>query len=348
MKVYLASYQAVSLLHGGPNTQLRMTARHLPENGIAAGFFDPWSRFGREDADLFHLFAANIGTYHLAREIHALGMPLVVSPIIYSLHSHRFVLGTLTLTRLAQRMGKGIWTDYALAADICHWASLVLPNSGAERDFVIHGLGIDPGKVHAVPNGVEERFASGDPTLFTRKYGLENFILNVGHIGHERKNVLSLIKALGRIQHPSVIIGRVIRSPYGNACVQEARKHKQILLIDGLDHDSEVLASAYAACDVFVLPSIFETPGIAALEAGLAGAKVVITDHGGPREYFGNMATYVDPRSVDRIEGGIRSALQEKKTERLREHIRKEYLWSAIARKTAALYREVPGAQPRI
>jgi len=42
-----------------------------------------------------------------------------------------------------------------------------------------------------------------------------------------------------------------------------------------------MLASAYAACDVFVLPSMFETPGIAALEAGLAGAKIVITKYGG-------------------------------------------------------------------
>ena len=35
----------------------------------------------------------------------------------------------------------------------------------------------------------------------------------------------------------------------------------------------ESLPKVYAACDVFVLPSLFETPGIAALEAALTGAK---------------------------------------------------------------------------
>ncbi len=346
MNVCMASYQALSLLHGGPNTQLRMTARYLTQVGVMPEFFDPWKRFAKEDADLFHIFAANIGTYHLAREIFILGMPLVVSPIIYSLHSHRFVSTSLSLTRLAQRVGKGIWSDYGMTAEICNWASAVLPNSRAEAGLVVHGLGVDARKVHVVPNGVEERFYTADPALFKVKYGLENFILNVGHIGHERKNVLSLIKALGRIDHPSVIVGRIIKSPYGDACVREAAKHRQILLIDGLDHESELLASAYAACDVFVLPSLFETPGIAALEAGLAGAKVVVTNHGGPEEYFGDMAIYVDPHSVNGIHEGVCTALEEKKTDRLREHIKREFLWPVVAERTAKMYRGVLGDLP--
>ena len=339
----MASYQAVSILHGGPNTQLRMTARYLRPFGIEARLFDPWERFSKGEADLFHIFAANIGTYHLAREVKALGIPLVVSPIIYTLHSREFVKAGLFMTRLLQKAWKGIWSDYGLTADICNWASAVLPNSSAEGELLVKGLGVDPAKVHVVPNGVEERFYGADPSLFKAKYGLEHFILNVGHTGHERKNVLSLIKALGRIDHPSVIIGRIINSSYGEACVQEAKKHKQILLINGLDHDSEVLASAYAASDVFVLPSLFETPGISALEAGLAGAKVVITGEGGTREYFQDMAIYVDPSSVDSIHNGIIRALKEAKDDRLRNHIKNEFLWPRIAEKTAKVYRSILG-----
>ena len=75
-----------------------------------------------------------------------------------------------------------------------------------------------------------------------------------------------------------------------------------------------LLASAYAACDVFVLPSQFETPGIAALEAGLAGAKIVITPVGGTkRSYFGNNAIYVEPTSTENIAEGILAALKNKK-----------------------------------
>jgi glycosyltransferase involved in cell wall biosynthesis len=195
-------------------------------------------------------------------------------------------------------------------------------------------------KIRVIPNGVEARFGQGDPSLFKKRYGLEGFILNVGHIGHPRKNVLGLIRALSTIDHPSVIIGRIIKGEYGEACVSEAAKHRHILLIDGLENSSDMLASAYAACDVFVLPSQFETPGIAALEAGLAGAKVVITKFGGTREYFGDMAVYVDPAATASIRDGIVRALRGNRNDRLREHIRKNFLWEHVAARTAAAYRE--------
>lgn len=343
MNVVMAGYQAVSILRGGPHTQIRNTAKHLEQRGVKITFFDPWTDLRPGSCDLVHLFAANIGTYHLAREIHALGIPLVVSPIIYSRHSTRFVRTALRATRLLQAAGRGLWSDYAITADICRWAARVLPNTQAEADLLIHGLDVAQASVRVIPNGVDGRFAGGDPSLFRSRYGLDRFILNVGHTGHERKNVLALIRALGAIDHPAVIIGRIIRSPYGDACVREAAKHKHILLIDGLDNESGMLASAYAACEVFVLPSLFETPGIAALEAGLAGAKVVITEYGGTREYFGDMADYVEPSSVESIREGIVRSLNRTGDKRLREHIRANFLWDRVAELTARAYQELGG-----
>ncbi len=343
MNVTIAGYQAVSILHGGPNTQIRNTAAHLASFGVNVRFFDPWVKFDPRECDLFHLFAANVGTYHLAREIHALDLPLAVSPIVYSRHSPRFIASTLRCGKMLQRTGLGLWSDYIFTSDIVKWARAVLPNSRAEGDLVEHGFGARRETITIVPNGVDERFAAADPALFKKTYGLEGFILNVGHIGHGRKNVLNLIRALAGIDHPAVIIGRIIRGPYGEACVREAAKHKHIQLIDGLDNSSPMLASAYAACDVFVLPSLFETPGIAALEAGLAGAKIVITPYGGTREYFGDMAGYVEPDSVDSIRNGIVAALQGKRSPDLSDHIRRHYLWPKVAELTAAAYRASTG-----
>ena len=343
MRVTLAGYQAVSILHGGPSTQIRNTAKYLPKFGVDVRFFDPWVPLRKEDTDLFHIFAANIGTYHLAREIRSLGIPLIVSPIVFSLHTTAFIRNVLRWGRLIQRVGKGIWFDYAITADMCQWASRVLPNTAAEGKLVSEGLGVAPAKISVVPNGVDERFYTADPTPFVEKYGVRDFILTVGHTGHIRKNVLALIRALSEIDHPAVIIGRFISGEYGDACRREAAKHSHILLIDGLEHGSEMLASAYAACDTFVLPSMFETPGIAALEAALAGAKVVITPYGGTKEYFGDLAGYVEPSSVVSIRNGIKAALARKKGTELREHVRKNFLWQAVAQKTAAAYREVSG-----
>lgn len=341
MKVTVASYQAVSILHGGPNTQIRNTMKHMAAGGVEVAFFDPWKPFKGAECDLVHLFAANLGTYHLAREIHTLGVPFVVSPITYSNHSPAFVRAALAAARLVARIGSGIWSDYSVTAQICSWAGRVLPNTQAEAALVGSGLGISEAKIKVIPNGVDERFANGDPSLFKKKYGIDKFILNVGHIGPGRKNVLALIRALAHIDHPAVIIGRIIKGEYAEACVREAAGYRHILLIDGLENDSDMLASAYAACDVFVLPSMFETPGIAALEAGLAGAKIVITPHGGTKEYFGGMATYVEPRSVASIRNGIIKALSLPRTPALHDRIRKEFLWPRIAENTVRVYRDL-------
>ena len=102
-----------------------------------------------------------------------------------------------------------------------------------------------------------------------------------------------------------------------------------------------MLASAYAAASVFVLPSLFETPGIAALEAALAGAKIVITPYGGTKNYFNTMATYVEPYSLDSIREGITKSLNEGKNPQLKEHIKREFLWSRVAEKTLTVYKSV-------
>lgn len=341
MTIHIGGYQALSILRGGPRTQILQTAKALQKMGLEVRLFDPWNLPQFSPGDIFHIFAANIGTYHLAREIHALGMPLVVSPITYSRHSPGFIRAALKVSRLAQKIGPGIWSDYALCADICSWAARLLPNTRAEADLVRESYGVPRHKIQVVPNGVDERFAHGDPSLFEKAYNVRNFILNVGHIGHERKNVLALIRALATIDRPAVIIGRIISGPYGDACVREAAKHKHILLIDGLDNSSDLLASAYAACDTFVLPSLFETPGIAALEAALGGAKIVITRYGGTDEYFKFNAWYVEPSSVDSIRAGIEAALKAEKTPALREHVLENFCWEAVAEKTAVAYHEI-------
>ena len=179
------------------------------------------------------------------------------------------------------------------------------------------------------------------PDLFRATYGIENFVLNVGHIGPARKNVLRLIHALEKVNARSVIIGRIEDNAYGRMCVAAAKNNPRLLLLDAIPNDSALLASAYAACDVFVLPSLFETPGIAALEAALAGAKIVVTKFGGTEEYFGGHAQYVEPTSWELIHHGILSALNAPKATHLRDHVAGRYLWQHVAEQTLAVYKTV-------
>jgi glycosyltransferase involved in cell wall biosynthesis len=344
MKINFACYQSVMFVHGGPHVAIVETKAHLERMGVEIGYFNMWDKKEKVlDCDLIQLFGANLGNYHLSRDLKKRNIKFVVMPIFYTRHSANLIRSVNAVYRVARRMVRGIWWDWQFSQDICNWAELVMPNTMAEANLIEKGLCVPKNKIHWIPNGVSEKFLSADPALFQKKYGIKDFILNVGHIGPDRKNVLSLIRALSCIDHPAVIVGQVVSSKEAELCLKEAEKNKNLILIDGIDHDSPLLASAYAACKVFALPSKFETPGIAALEAGLAGANIVITPHGGTREYFKDHAEYVNPYSIKSIQAGIEKSLNRQKTEALKKHIQEYFLWSRVAEKTLDVYRRVLG-----
>lgn len=338
MKITFACYESLSIVHGGPRVQVLQTKTELEKLGVEVVLLDPWEHLDKKKIGAAHLFSAGLGTFHLASTFHHYDIPFVTSSIFFTQRSPRIIRTTLALNKLLKKINSSIWTNYEYTRQICEWSKAILPNTTDEGNLISDGMNIPKKKITVVPNGVEPRFEFGDPSLFKKKYGLENFILNVGHIGPVRKNVLNLIRALKQIDHPSVIIGKITESAYAQQCLDEAKSAGNILIIPGFDNDSEMLASAYAASDLFAFPSLFETPGIAALEAGLAGAKIVITPFGGTKDYFGSMATYVDPYSVDSIKNGIVSGLNLKKDSVLKEHIKKKFLWSRVAEKTLAVY----------
>lgn len=341
MKITFATYQSLSLLHGGPRVQILQTKAELEKLGVEVALFQPWESYSKGSGDLVHLFSANLGTFHLASVLNNFSIPFVASSIFFTQHSASYIRNILAFSRTLKKFKSGLWTNYDYTQQICQWSKAVLPNTVDEGKLIEEGMNISGKKISVVPNGVEPRFEFGDPSLFKKKYGIEKFILNVGHIGPARKNVLQLIRALKLIDHPAVIIGKVSDTPDGKRCIEEARQSKNITIIEGLANDSEMLASAYAASSVFALPSLFETPGIAALEAALAGSRIVITPHGGTKDYFGTMAEYVEPNSVESIRSGIIRALNAPSTSALQNHVKREFLWSNVAKKTLAVYQSV-------
>ena len=109
-----------------------------------------------------------------------------------------------------------------------------------------------------------------------------------------------------------------------------------------LDHHDPLLASAYAAARVFALPSWFETPGLAALEAGLAGCAVAITPFGSTREYFGDLVRVCPTRPAEpRFGEPLRNAGKTAPTPGLSRWVATHYLWPNVAQITAEVYDQV-------
>jgi glycosyltransferase involved in cell wall biosynthesis len=105
-----------------------------------------------------------------------------------------------------------------------------------------------------------------------------------------------------------------------------------------LDHGDDRLVSAMAACAAFVLPSTLETPGLAALEAAAAGARVVITSEGSTRDYFGPHVDYVDHRDASDIRRGIDRALGGDTGQGLKAHVTARFAWPAVTQRLVEVY----------
>jgi len=338
VKVLFGSFSAITVLGGGVEVQMRSLARELGKLGVEVELFDPWKRYELKEFTFFHLFGSHVGTYHLGRSVHGLGMRLIVTPVFYSRRSPARVATTIGIAGKVRQRG-GFWTEHMFCKELCDMAELVLPDTKDEMEMLAKGFGIPPAKMRELPNGVEERFADAKPDLFTKEHDLRDFVLYVGHIGPARKNVFPMLKAVKALGVPAVLIGPVSETGYANQCMKLVRETPTIKVIPGLPLDSPLLESAYAACDTFILPSLYETPGLAALEAGLAGAKVCITRYGGTQEYFAEHATYLEPSSEESIYNAIKQALARKKDTALRERIRDNYLWQRAGETLAAIYK---------
>lgn len=330
---------------GGGENQLLRTARRLESRGVPVRLFNPWTdRLDPARARLLHLFGMSTEGLELARIARARGLPVVVSPICW--YDRRAIrdAGAPPLRRArdlalfaARRFGLG--RSFDPRAELCRIADRLLPNSMAEAEQLIAYFGADPDRIKVVPNGVDLRFRDAEPGLFLHATGLplRGFLLFVGRL-EPRKDPLGAIRAARAAGRPLALIGEGTpdHADYARRCREESGPDTH--WIGPLDHDSPPLASAYAAARALVLPSWFETPGLAALEAALAGCAVVVTERGCAREYFGDRVVYVRPNDPDSLRAGIERAWRDGPDPGLAAHVAWHYPWAEVARLTQIVY----------
>lgn len=335
MSIYFYSYPSLHINRGGPAYKTEHLARHLSLLGADIKFFDMWDgsmKFNNDD--LFYVFTANVSTYPLTVNLEIAGIRYIVNPIFFSNHSAKLIKIYRKFEKLACSFFARTMSDYDYTEKICRGAELIIPNTRAEGELLNEALDLRGKKFKVIENGVEKRFADADPDLFVKKHGLKDFVLYVGHLGSFRKNGLNILKAMQKIDAPCVVIADMFQNDEGRKCREIIETSKNIHYLGWVDHDDPLLASAYAACHTFILPTRYETPGRAALEAGLAGANVVITPKGGTKEYFKDLAMYPDPLDYRSIIEKIELSLNNNKTEKLRDHILQNFIWEKIAEKT--------------
>jgi glycosyltransferase involved in cell wall biosynthesis len=345
VKILFNVYPSAFQTPGGGEVQLMKTKEYLSRLGVDVGLFDQW-KDSLEGCDIFHTFGSVKDSLSIQQAAKSSGAITALSTICwYDLRSayytyQDFRRRTLSLARHFAKLFVPLTPS--MRKSLMHVSDILFPNSILEAQQLIRYFHIPKDRIFVVPNGVDERFLNADPTPFIKEYGLKDFILFVGRI-EPRKNQLTFVRAMQDTKQTIVFLGGALPDyeAYYAQCKKEASPNMYFL--DAVGHNDPLLASAYAACNTFVLPSWFETPGLSALEAAMAGAKVVITDGGCTSEYFGDRVHYVQPHDQRDIRRVTLEVFDQAKDNRLKEYVRREYSWTRVAEKTSEGYRVAMG-----
>lgn len=172
-----------------------------------------------------------------------------------------------------------------------------------KRDIVKY-FKIAEEKISVVYQGCNKAFKvtylEEDKNTIRKKFNLpKEFIINVGTL-QERKNALTLIKAVNGTNHHLVLVGK--DKKYAKQLYAYVTKHhleKQVTFVK--DINVTELATLYQAATVFCYPSICEGFGIPIIEAMYSKTPVIVTNDGCFPEAAGPNSIYINPNDTDEI-----------------------------------------------
>lgn len=204
-----------------------------------------------------------------------------------------------------------------------------LVRSDFEAEYVQKGWGVNKERIFKVPLSFN----------YTTEYSAdrENFCFHASYMADDRKNVKRLIEAAKKYNFPLKLAGKLrsqnevdkVMGWIGNASNIEYMGFLPL----------ETLLETYKKAKVFALPSTNEGVGIVALDAAAMGCDVVLTNYGGPKEYYDNLAFLVDPKNVDEIGKAVLKVFNGKSNQpKLQQHIVQKYSLKAISERLVEVY----------
>lgn len=297
-----------------------------------------------DEADMIHLIGhwgvLNAMVYFAAR---AAGKPYVVCPA-----------GALPL------FGRSAWLKrlYNLLAGkamIRNAAGWIAVTPGEFAHF--ESYGVPASRVMVIPNGVsQEDFPPGDRAAFLRSQGLADapFILFMGRLNPIKGPDL-LLEAFARVCDKLPGHQLVFAGPDGGMLQALGARAGQPGLagrVHFLGHvDGAAKAGAYRFAQLLVVPSRQEAMSIVALEAGICGTPVLLTDQCGFDEIAGIDRRLIVTASSEGLAAGLLALLEDAAAlretgQRIQAFVQARYAWPIIVNRYLDLYRRILGGGP--
>ena len=204
----------------------------------------------------------------------------------------------------------------------CHNADCVIAVSECTKRDIIKEYGVSPDKVTVIYQGCDPLFAQPVTVErvaeIRRKYSLpDKFIVSVSTI-EERKNLLSVVKALLLLPDDVHLVAVGRRTKYTaliDKYVVENGLGQRVHLLHGVPYAD--LPAIYQCADVFAYMSLYEGFGIPLLEALNSRVPVVAATGSCLEEAGGPGSLYVAPFDIEAIAGAVEKCLQSEVKERM-------------------------------
>jgi glycosyltransferase involved in cell wall biosynthesis len=208
------------------------------------------------------------------------------------------------------------------------------------------------GQVRTIYHGVSDKFqVEKDSDRLARareEYELpERFILYVGHL-YPQKNFATLVRAFARVKdsipHRLIVVGRPrYKFDADLGLIEELGMGDRVDFLHFVPNDD--LPMIYNLADCFVYPSLYESFGLAQLEAMACGCPVIGANAGAIPEVTDGAAMLFDPHSPEELSQAILKVTCEPEVRRglvERGLIRaREFTWERAARETLEVLREL-------
>ncbi len=342
---------------GGDTTSMQRIAERLPNHG-ASVTIDLEGKENPAHYDIVHLFnfATPDITKAYAQKAHAAGVPYVVHTLYEDIprfhhQSHAVAASIIEYVRRGQDK-----TWYAAnKVDVSkikpcdrfenEWTAehaAALFTAGPRESQLLRREFPRCAETVDVYAGCEITASHASPDAFIREYGERDFVLCVGRL-ETRKNQLMLLKALEDSEMTVVLAtSGVSYQPEYDAAVKAFKRKGKTLILPHLSTD--MLASAYMACKIHVLPSWYELPGQVSLEAAHYGKNIVVTDEGTPEDIFGNAAFYCEPWNEKSIRAAVDAAYYSPVKSELKTVVSR-FSWDRIVADVYATYCRIVNAK---
>jgi glycosyltransferase involved in cell wall biosynthesis len=315
--------------------QIEETAKGLAELGVEVIRYDPWKN-QIPNVDICHVFSIDGSmVYHVMRAV-SLGVPVIVSPVLN-------VFDTRTIVIMIKRQLSalpGMYSDLRRAGSILNAAARVVALNADERDILMKVFNIEAAKCCVISNGISMAFRAGNPILFEQAHGVTDFALNVASI-EPRKNQLSLVRAMKRLPHTLVLIGKASpeNEKYLKQCKAEAGEN--VRFVGALKHDDPMLAACYSAAKLFVLPSFSEVMPLSLYEAAVAGCRILVSDQVPVSESLAPLIKKCAPSDTAALSQLIDSEMRAGKTNAICLAVTAMPTWSDICSQLIKMYQEI-------